>query len=387
MAESLAVSYGTSIQGAKDMLAGTGDLLTGLGFTQESAFDLSQQVLSLGADLASFTNFSGGAEGASLALTKALLGERESLKALGISINEADLKAEVLRQTEEGLTFETEKQARANATLTLVMNQSKNAMGDFERSEASFANQTKIARAAVDDLQVQLGRALLPTATEGVGVFAELTRGITEHLTALIDARKVYDSFSKGQETINDKLFVVKKQIAETSVEIDTLEDMYDRATDPKFKKKWQDQLVVLYEQNQVARRIESAIRLEIKAKQDKIDAELEEQRLIDEKKKKEKEAADARTQQYIDQNIAVQGIIADNKTEIEIIDEQIAEISRLALAQGVYYDAQQEAIQLLTTEKQTILDEETQALDDANKERQEKILAILQYLTKRKKR
>jgi len=359
MATQLAGAYGLSIQGAKDMLAGTGDLLTGLGFTQESAFSLSEQVLTLGADLASFTNYSGGAEGASEALTKSLLGEREMLKGLGISINEADLKAQVLLESQQGLTFETDKQARAAATLSLVMIQSKNAMGDFERSQESFANQSKIAAAAVADLQAELGRALLPTATKGIGIFADLTKNITEHLTSLIDARKVYDSFSKGQETINDKLFVVKKQIAETSVEIDTLEDMYQRATDPKFKKKWQDQLVVLYEQNQVARRIESAIRLEIKAKQDLIDEEKEEARLLEEKKIAEENARQAREQGYIDQNAAVQAILEDNQSEIDAIDAKIEEISKLGLADSKYYDDQQAAIALLQAEKKAILDEE----------------------------
>ena len=59
---------------AKQMLSATGDLLTGMGATKDVALDMSLQVNTLAADLASFTNYSGGAEGASNALTKALLG-------------------------------------------------------------------------------------------------------------------------------------------------------------------------------------------------------------------------------------------------------------------------------------------------------------------------
>jgi hypothetical protein len=104
-AQNLADNFGLSGTAARSLLADTGDLLTGFGFTQESALDLSDQVNQLAVDLASFTNFSGGAKGASEALTKALLGERESVKALGISILDADVKAKVLENTQAGIDF------------------------------------------------------------------------------------------------------------------------------------------------------------------------------------------------------------------------------------------------------------------------------------------
>ena len=56
--------YHFSELGAREMLSGTGDLLTGFGFAQDAAFDYAQQVAELGADLASFSNYSGGAKGA-----------------------------------------------------------------------------------------------------------------------------------------------------------------------------------------------------------------------------------------------------------------------------------------------------------------------------------
>ncbi|MCP4147646.1 MAG: hypothetical protein GY757_07840, partial [bacterium] len=78
--EDLKKNYGLSNQAALAMLSGTGDLLTGLGMTADTAIDLSGKTQRLAVDLASFTNYSGGAAGASDALTKAMLGEREMLK-------------------------------------------------------------------------------------------------------------------------------------------------------------------------------------------------------------------------------------------------------------------------------------------------------------------
>lgn len=173
-ADRLSDSYGQSDRAAQGLLANTGDLLTGFGFTQEAALDLSSQVNELAIDLASFTNFSGGAEGASQALTSALLGEREAAKSLGIAITEdvVQAKLEELRATGQ-LIGETERQQEAYATLLIAQEQSANAIGDFARTQDSFANQTRILNANLEDLRVALGEGILPVVTPLVGRLAD----------------------------------------------------------------------------------------------------------------------------------------------------------------------------------------------------------------------
>jgi hypothetical protein len=184
-AKNLAENFGLSSVAAKQLLGDTGDLLTGFGFSGAAALDLSSKVNELAVDLASFTNYSGGAEGASKALTKALLGERESVKSLGISIMEVDVQAKILELTQQGLTFETERQAKAIATLTLMQEQSKNAIGDFARTSESFANQMRILKARVSDLGVALGEKLLPMATaminKAVIIVEKMTAWVKAH--------------------------------------------------------------------------------------------------------------------------------------------------------------------------------------------------------------
>ena len=175
--------YGLSSLAAKTLLGDTGDLLTGFGFAQTTALELATEVNKLAVDLASFTNFSGGAAGASQALTKALLGERESVKALGISILEEDVKKQVAINTAKGLTFETERQAKAFATLDLAIQQSGNAIGDYERTQDSFANQTRLLRARLSDLTAEFGEVLLPIATkltQAISRLVERFSGLSE---------------------------------------------------------------------------------------------------------------------------------------------------------------------------------------------------------------
>jgi hypothetical protein len=179
-AEELRNAYGLSSKASLQLLSDTGDLLTGFGFTQQSALDLSSEVNKLAVDLASFTNFSGGAKGASQALTKALLGERESVKSLGISILEADVQAKVLKNTQEGLTFASERQAKAFATLQIAQEQSKNAIGDYARTSGSFANQMRLLQSRVGELGVEFGKILLPFAQKLVGVTQKIIKWFTD---------------------------------------------------------------------------------------------------------------------------------------------------------------------------------------------------------------
>jgi len=173
-AKNLADDFGLSSRASMQLLSDTGDLLTGFGFTQQEALLLSNQVNELAVDLASFTNFAGGAEGASLALTKALLGERESIKQLGIAITEADLKRFA---EDQGLVFkELDRVAKANLTYQLALQQSQNAVGDFARTSESFANQLRQLKGELEDVAIELGVELLPIAKSLVSGLRDLTK-------------------------------------------------------------------------------------------------------------------------------------------------------------------------------------------------------------------
>ena len=181
--QTLRKEYGLSAQASKQLLGDTGDLLTGFGFAQDEALRLSTEVQKLAVDLASFTNFSGGAEGASQALTKALLGERESVKSLGIAILEEDVQKQMAINTAKGLTFATERQAKAQATLDLAIRQSQNAIGDYARTSDSFANQFRLLQTRIDDLTVTIGTRLLPFAEK----LLDMANGVADSLENMSD--------------------------------------------------------------------------------------------------------------------------------------------------------------------------------------------------------
>lgn len=193
-AKALATNYGLSENAAKDLLSGTGDLLTGFGFTDQAALDLSNKVQELSVDLASFNNLSGGSEQASEILTKALLGERDALTTLGVKISEADLKNRLMAEGKDKLTGNAMLAARAEATFALVLEQTGKAQGDFARSSDSVANKQRVLQARMEDMKVEIGQKLLP-------IWNQLLEGLLAALPIITDI--ITNGFDWLMETID----------------------------------------------------------------------------------------------------------------------------------------------------------------------------------------
>lgn len=188
----LVKSYGLSNKAAKELLSSTGDLLSGFGFTQDKSLELSGAVQKLASDLASFSNIEGGTQRASEALTKALLGETESAKALGIVIRQTDVMTRLAAQGKDKLTGMALMQAKAETTLQMAIEQSTNAIGDFQRTSQSLANQQRILENRTEDLKIAIGELLLP-------VMGELTKqslDATNAFLQLVESSKLLKEIS-----------------------------------------------------------------------------------------------------------------------------------------------------------------------------------------------
>lgn len=217
-ADALASGYGLASDEAQKLLSDTGDLLTGFGFTQEAALGLSKELNTLAVDLASFTNVEGGTERAAAALTSALFGETEAAKSLGIVITQDVVKAKVAALEVSGrLTNESENEKKAIATLALAYEQSKNAIGDFARSQESFANQTRILQASIQDLKVTVGSELLPVFTDGVFVLNTFAEALNNALGTGTDLQNAQGRLGETTARVNE----LKIAIAEFRDEFD----------------------------------------------------------------------------------------------------------------------------------------------------------------------
>lgn len=212
-AKSFADSFDLASVTAKQLLGDTGNILTGFGATQQQALELSVQMNTLAADLASFTNVQGGTATASHALMSAMLGEREQAKQLGIVIREVDVQQRLAEKGQQGLTGEAKNLATAQATLELATEQAKNAMGDYARTSESAANINKRAEESTKKLQVALGTGLAPVAT----ITAKLFGTIAEKLAEIIEQSNTYrDAVAaekEGNATIEQRILLLGREI------------------------------------------------------------------------------------------------------------------------------------------------------------------------------
>jgi predicted nucleic acid-binding Zn-ribbon protein len=162
----------------KDLLKTTGAITQGIGFTQEESAKLSEELAILAGDTAAFNNVQGGAKPVIESFTKALLGERESLKTYGVTILEADVKARAFLQTGKSNYAQVTQQEKALATLSLIQEKTAVSQGYLNAESESFAGRLNKVRGELQQVQAELGEELLPIATELLPVFSNLIKEV-----------------------------------------------------------------------------------------------------------------------------------------------------------------------------------------------------------------
>ena len=171
--EDFANKAGLTVGEAQQLQATLGAVAQGIGFTQEASADLSIELTKIAADVASFSNISAGAEPVLQAFRSALVGEREALKTYGIAITEAEVQSKAFEITSKRNTDELTRQDKALATLALIQSKAAVQIGDLDRTQASFANQSRALNAELRQLREEIGEELIPVAAELLPIFRE----------------------------------------------------------------------------------------------------------------------------------------------------------------------------------------------------------------------
>ncbi len=172
-------AFGASRSQVVGLAANMADLLIPMGFTTKQAAEMSTKIIGLSGAL---SNWSGGTKTAaevSDILAKALLGERDGLKGLGISISDADVKARLLTQFgEKGfkkLSGATLAQATALATQQLILEKSTDAQTAWANGGKAAAEKQNEMKVRIQETRESLARGLTPAfevGTKAVSAFA-----------------------------------------------------------------------------------------------------------------------------------------------------------------------------------------------------------------------
>jgi hypothetical protein len=191
-AEESAAAMGLTSDQAVGMAAGMGDLLKPMGFTADQAGEMSTEMLDLSGALSAW---SGGARSASEVgdiLTKALLGEREQLKELGISISEADVSQRLMEMGAEDLTGAALEQAKAIATQQLIMEKSTDAQEAWQNGTMDGVKAQNEARASIENVKEGLVKALFPALQAAVPYVASASQWLGKNMPAAMEVARSF---------------------------------------------------------------------------------------------------------------------------------------------------------------------------------------------------
>jgi hypothetical protein len=163
-------AMGLTSREATGLAGNFADLLVPMGFTRAQAAGMSTDVVGLSGALAEWSGGQKTAAEVSEVLAKSMLGERDGLKALGISISDADVKARLLANGQDKLTGSALEQAKAQATQQLIMEKSTDAQAAFAAGGGTLSRRQDELTAKFRDMRDDLAVKLLPAFTK-VGEF------------------------------------------------------------------------------------------------------------------------------------------------------------------------------------------------------------------------
>lgn len=183
-ASNFADSIGRNKNTIKEFLADNQNMFVGMGMTRQAGAKLSEQMVELALDLASFNNLEEAQ--AVNALSKALMGESEAAKTLGAVLNENTLAMAMNELGIKGRFDALSEAEKMEVRYQAILMQSTDAVGDCARSVDSFKGSQIRLKSATENLMESIGAKLLPVATKFISTFADGAALIVANLDDVI---------------------------------------------------------------------------------------------------------------------------------------------------------------------------------------------------------
>jgi hypothetical protein len=167
-AKSADTSAGLSEEAARRLTTQIGGALQGLGFAQEEAAQKSIELTQIGADLAA--TYGGTTVDSVQALGSALRGEFDPMEQFNVFLKQSEIDAKAVELGLAETTTEVDKNARAQATLAMITEQSGAAQGQFARESETVSGKMAIAAAETENAKAAIGAGFMPVMAQVSGV-------------------------------------------------------------------------------------------------------------------------------------------------------------------------------------------------------------------------
>lgn len=206
-AKTSATAMGLSENAALGAASSIGNLLRSTGTAPEKIAPMSESVVQLASDLASFNNI--GTDEALAKLQSGLVGQERPLRELGVAISAASVDAKALALGFKKVNGEFSEGEKVQARYALILDQTKTAQGDFARTSDGMANQQRILSAELDDVEVSLGQKFIPFVIQGQRALIDLLGAVTpviDGVSSFVDVLDSVVSSSKESAAASDFL-------------------------------------------------------------------------------------------------------------------------------------------------------------------------------------
>ena len=162
-ADAAATNLGLTGNEYRELATLMGTQLKNGGTSLDELAGKTDELMVAGADMASM--FGGSTADAVSAISSALKGERDPIERYGVSLKQAGIDARAAELGFQKVGGALTDEAQQAATLSLIMEQTADAHGNFGRETNTFAGQVSILTAQWGNFVAQVGMLLLPVLT------------------------------------------------------------------------------------------------------------------------------------------------------------------------------------------------------------------------------
>lgn len=217
-AETASEAFGLTELQSKQYAGTLGAMVKSMGLSEAKAKDMAISMTGLTGDIASFYNLDH--DTAFEKIRSGLSGETEPLKQLGINMSVANLEAYRLSKGIKTAYDAMTEAERVQLRYSFIMDQTKDAQGDFSRTQDGFANQMRILSNNIDTLAANIGSKLLPIASAGVGLVNDLLGGILSGDETESETVKELNSAIESLETLETAAVNASNNLAKNIIKI-----------------------------------------------------------------------------------------------------------------------------------------------------------------------
>lgn len=190
-------SYGLSELHAKKFTGTMGAMLKSSKVSGQALITMSEDLTGLAGDFASFYNLD--PEEAFNKIRAGISGETEPLKQLGINMSVTNLEAYALSKGIKTSYQKMDQASQSALRYAYLMEVSKDAQGDFNRTQGSFANQSRLLKTNLQQLAAKVMSSTLPA-------IAELAEKANAFISNIADSPEKIQRIQDAVKGMGDKI-------------------------------------------------------------------------------------------------------------------------------------------------------------------------------------